>query len=59
MTNKQTPEELHLDDVEVAPRPEKPKLGGKAWRDVLLYGLLRIVLFIVLTVVIHSIVILV
>lgn len=31
------------------------KLGGKAWRDIVLYGLARLVLFIVLTVVIQLI----
>ncbi len=38
---------------------EKPKLSGRAWRDVLLYAFLRVLLFVVLTVVIHSIVILI
>lgn len=36
----------------------KPKLGGKAVRDIALYGLWRIVLFLALTFLIHSIVIL-
>lgn len=31
------------------------KLGGKAWRDITLYGLARLVLFIVLTVIIQLI----
>jgi hypothetical protein len=31
------------------------KLGGKAWRDIFLYGLARLVLFLVLTVVIQLI----
>lgn len=37
---------------------EKPKLGGKAIRDVAIYGLMRLALFLVLTFVIHSVVIL-
>lgn len=34
------------------------RLGGKAWRDIALYGLARLVLFLVLTVVIQSIAVL-
>lgn len=34
------------------------KLSGKAWRDIFLYGLARVVLFLVLTVLIQSIAIL-
>lgn len=37
----------------------KPKLGGRAWLDILLYALARLALFLVLTFVIHSIVILI
>lgn len=37
---------------------DKPKLGGKAWRDIALYGLLRLLMVVVLTVIIHSVVIL-
>ncbi|RAV33245.1 DUF4229 domain-containing protein [Corynebacterium heidelbergense] len=44
--------------AEPASLPNTPKLSGKAWRDIALYGLLRLLLFIALTVVIHSIVIL-
>lgn len=36
----------------------KPKLGGQALKDVLIYGALRLLLFIVLTFIIHSAVIL-
>ena len=42
-----------------SPQPQgKPKLSGKAWRDILLYAFLRLALFFVLTFVIHSVVIL-
>lgn len=37
---------------------EPPKLGGQAVKDIALYGLLRVVLFIILTLIIHSVVIL-
>lgn len=37
---------------------QRKKLRGKALRDILLYGFLRLLLFLVLTVIIHSIVIL-
>lgn len=36
----------------------KPKLGKKAVKDIVIYGVLRLVLFLVLTFVIHSVVIL-
>lgn len=59
MTNKQNPQDpSQVEPALPGPPGQKPKLGSKAWRDVLLYGFLRLVLFLVLTFVIHSIVIL-
>lgn len=37
---------------------DRPKLGGRAIKDILLYGVFRLLLFIVLTFIIHSVVIL-
>lgn len=59
MTNKQNPQDpSQVEPSLPGPPGQKPKLGSKAWRDVLLYGFLRLLLFLVLTFVIHSIVIL-
>ena len=59
MTNKQNPQDpSQVEPALPGPPGQKPKLGSKAWRDVLLYGFLRLLLFLVLTFVIHSIVIL-
>ena len=59
MTNNQNPQNPTQEDPATPePSTQKPKLGAKAWRDVLLYGFLRLLLFLVLTFVIHSIVIL-
>ncbi|KAB1504592.1 DUF4229 domain-containing protein [Corynebacterium sp. 320] len=43
---------MHVD------KENKAKLSGAAWRDILLYAFLRFLLFLALTFIIHSIVIL-
>ncbi|WP_246394761.1 DUF4229 domain-containing protein [Corynebacterium anserum] len=65
MTKDKAQQRIHADSTpratEGAPEGktagEKTTLGGRAARDVAIYGLMRLALFVVLTFVIHSVVI--